>query len=330
MELTPLIFEPLLVPKVWGGRSLERYGKHIVPGQSIGESWELYDSPTQSSVVADGPWRGQSLNDLLRKKGPLLLGARQWERRPDRFPLMLKLIDAHESLSLQVHPDDECAGQLEGVGQNGKDELMVVLQAEPGARMIAGLAPGARLVDLVSPKDFEDRAQGFEVRAGEVINVPAGRLHSLGKGCVVAELAQNSDLTYRVSDWGRLENGKPRALHLEKAHRALKDNPAPARVTPSVRTLAGASIESLSTGPNFVAERLSLQGEFHPRTPEPAYQILLGLVGRILLKSPMLPDRVIEPGQAVLIPASVEIVLRPVQPGAQALWVTPSLTHSGV
>lgn len=323
MELTPLIFEPLLVPKVWGGRRLEKYGKTLSPGARIGESWELFDSPGQSAVVAEGPLRGRELNAIMHEHGPRLLGQAEWERQPDRFPLMIKLLDASQDLSLQVHPDDDLAAQLEGPEQQGKDELFVVLEAEPGARVTAGLKPGVSAQDFAAALRRGEPGpllNSFEVRPGDVVDLPAGCVHALGKGCVVAEIEQNSELTYRAWDWGRLEDGKPRALHLDKALRALRPGGGGGLVVPQPQP--GGQVEGLIRRGSYEVRRLSLEGTFRPRH-EGGYHLLLGLTGQAVLESPSASAMMVTPGRAVLVPASVDFSLKPLRERAQVLWTTP-------
>ncbi len=327
MELTPLIFEPWLVPKLWGGNHLEKYGKTLNPGERVGESWEIFDSPQRSAVVAEGPWMGRTLNEIMLEHGPRLLGQAVWERQPERFPVMIKLIDACDDLSLQAHPDDDLAALLEGPEHLGKDETMLVLEADPGASMVVGLKAGVSVKDFANalrqgkPEVFLERVA---VSAGDVVDVPAGRLHALGKGCVVAEASQNSELTYRVWDWGRLENGLPRALHIDKALRALEGGVSRELSSGKGHTVEpGARIETLSEHASFVTRRLSLDGLFRPRVRAASYHILVGLNEQAVLESSSASAMMVTPGRAVLVPASVDFSLRPYRDKAKVLWIYP-------
>ena len=140
-DLTPLIFEPFFSPKIWGGRRLETLGKKLPVGP-IGESWELFDRADKSALVAEGPWAGRTLGQLTAEFGPRLLGPDLWKTQPERFPLLVKLIDAADDLSVQVHPNDDQALQMVGGDERGKSEMWVVLAAAPGAQLAAGLKPG--------------------------------------------------------------------------------------------------------------------------------------------------------------------------------------------
>lgn len=212
-NLYPYRFHPLLHERVWGGQALARYGKPLPPGQPIGESWELSDRPDAQSIVANGPLAGQTLHQLVTTLGPQLLGTNS--HITDRFPLLIKLLDARERLSLQVHPPAAVAGSL---GGEPKTEMWYILDAAPDAHLIAGLKRGVTRTQfenaLRSPAaTLHDLLHRFPVTAGDVFFVPSGRLHALEAGLVIAEIQQNSDTTYRVYDWGRTG----RALHIEQS-----------------------------------------------------------------------------------------------------------------
>jgi len=215
----PIKFEPLYKEKIWGGTRLaEVLGKKLPAGKKIGESWELAQHPHGTSVVANGVYRGKSLAELVKRHPKELMGTCGVEEARGRFPLLFKFLDASDILSVQVHPGDEYAARS---GDLGKTECWYVVDALPGARITKGLRPG------VSAREFERRARdgmvgeclnSFPVSAGDVIFIPAGTVHAIGAGCLVAEIQQNSDMTYRVFDWNRLgADGKPRQLHMKDA-----------------------------------------------------------------------------------------------------------------
>lgn len=213
--LQPVLFEPLFVPKPWGGRRLESLlGKSLPPGQRIGESWEVVSLPGHESHVRGGPLAGAELRYLVDAWGDALLGGAH--RVDGRFPLLLKYLDAAEPLSVQVHPrpDAHAPGAV-------KHEAWVVLHADPGARLHIGVRPGAtpamvaaaaggpRLVDLLVDRP---------VRTGDCFHLPSGTVHALGGGIVVAEVQTPSDVTYRLYDWGRVDGqSRPRPLHIDAA-----------------------------------------------------------------------------------------------------------------
>ncbi len=233
--LYPLLFAPLYKQYLWGGnRFARRYGRTTPPGLTA-ESWEMSDRPGDMSRVLNGPLAGRSLRDLVQAYGRDLLGS---AAATDRFPLLIKLLDARERLSVQVHPDDQSARR---VGGEPKAEAWVVLEADPGAVVYAGFRPGvtaARLRRALPGPAVEQLLSAIPVRAGDVVAIPGGRVHAIGAGCLMLEVQQNSDTTFRLFDWNRIgSDGKPRALHLEQALASIRwDDAGPAVLPP----LAGA------------------------------------------------------------------------------------------
>lgn len=218
--LYPLLFDPILKEKIWGGSTLqEKYGRKL-PSDRIGESWDVACHPNGTSVVANGPLKGMTLRQLIDSYGSQLLGQEVQKRFGDEFPLLIKLLDATEFLSVQVHPDDEYAALHEG-GQPGKTEMWYIIHAQPGASLIYGLVPGTtrqEFEEAVRAGQLEKYLRSVEVQAGDVLYIPAGVVHAIGPGILICEIQQNSDTTYRVYDWNRLgDDGKPRTLHVDKA-----------------------------------------------------------------------------------------------------------------
>ena len=212
--LYPLKLRPALHVKVWGGRRLAQLMRKRLPSaEPYGESWELHDSAT----VANGPLRGASLGDLARRFGAELIGCGQ--DPDDGVPLLAKLIDATDWLSIQAHPNDEQAQALEGE-RRGKTEAWVVLHAEVGARLVIGLQPGTRrdqMAEAIRSNRLEELLIFAEVATGDVLQIPANTVHALGPGLLIYEIQQASDTTYRLYDWGRLGlDGQPRELHIAK------------------------------------------------------------------------------------------------------------------
>lgn len=213
-------FTPILKYTPWGGYGLCRMKGMARPPQPVGESWELSDLPGMQTVVASGPETGSTLSQLIERHGASLLGRRVFDEFGGKFPLLLKFLDSRQWLSLQVHPDNATAPELEGPGAVGKSEMWYVVEAEPDASLILGFKPG------VTPEAYR-RAEGsaglmelvnfLKVERDMKFNISSGTVHALGPGCLVAEVQQPCDLTYRVYDHGR-----PRELHLEKARRALR------------------------------------------------------------------------------------------------------------
>lgn len=217
-DLLPM--RPFFRDVVWGGRRLEGiYGKQLPPGLPIGESFELSALPERESVVASGPLEGRPLGSLVRSRGPQLVGGGVWERFGADFPLLVKLIDASEDLSVQVHPDDDYARRC-GLGRFGKMEAWYVLESD-GGRVAAGLKEGVDLKALATALDAGRAAEVIrfhEVGAGDFLFLPPGTVHALCGGVMVYEVQQASDLTFRLYDYDRVGmDGKPRELHVARA-----------------------------------------------------------------------------------------------------------------
>jgi mannose-6-phosphate isomerase len=202
--------------RVWGGRRLEsEFGKKLPPQKPIGESWEIVDRPEAQSIVRNGLLRGKTLHELWTQHRDEIFGD-----LPDspRFPLLLKLLDAHEKLSLQVHPPEKVANRL---GGEPKTEFWYVAAADPGAELYLGFR------EPITRDQFEkalcdgtaaDHVHKIRVESGDAVFLPAGRFHAVGAGNLVIEVQQNSDTTYRVFDWNRVDDmGKQRQLHVDQA-----------------------------------------------------------------------------------------------------------------
>jgi mannose-6-phosphate isomerase len=217
--LYPLTFQPILKHRIWGGRNLaDLYGKALPQNTPIGESWEVSDRPGDESVISNGPLAGQTLHWLMQNHRRELFGAGNIAENLNRFPLLVKIIDAQQTLSVQVHPPASIASQL---GGEPKTEMWYVARAEPGAELFVGLKRGVTR-DLFERKLAEGRVEEcvhrIGVKAGDVMFLPSGRIHALGAGIVIFEIQQNSDTTYRVFDWNRVDaNGRPRELHVARS-----------------------------------------------------------------------------------------------------------------
>lgn len=214
----PLCFRPLLKEYVWGGRRLGTLlGKPLGEGDRYAESWEIVDHGVDQSVVADGPFAGTTLHELVEKHGSELFGRHHPQRQ---FPLLLKFLDAQLTLSVQVHPNDE-QGALLSPPDLGKTEAWVVLAAEPGSKIYAGLKPGVdreQLQKSLAAGKCDECLHQLEPKMGDCIFLDAGTVHALGDGLVIAEIQQASNTTFRLFDWNRIDrDGKPRPLHIEES-----------------------------------------------------------------------------------------------------------------
>lgn len=216
-------FKPLLKQTLWGGNKIIAF-KHLdLQMEHVGESWEVSGIKGCESVVAGGPDEGKGLNQLVHEQKGLLVGKENYERFGDEFPLLIKFIDAHQNLSIQVHPDDETA-RRHGKG-HGKSEMWYVLKSASGAQLYNGLR------QHITPEEYKQMVENgtitnalahYTVHEGDVFFIPAGRIHSIGAGTFVAEIQQTSDVTYRIYDFKRKDkNGNYRELHTEKAAEAI-------------------------------------------------------------------------------------------------------------
>lgn len=222
--LYPLTFQPIFKERIWGARNLERlYGKKLPGSVPIGESWEISDRPGDVSGIANGPLAGKDLHWLVENHRADLLGDAKLEA--GRFPLLIKLLDAQEKLSLQVHPPAAKAAELQG---DPKTEMWFIADATPRAELYVGLKRGVTRVDFerrISDGTVAESFHRVPVRAGDAMFLPSGRIHAIGAGLVIFEIQQNSDTTYRVFDWNRVGlDGKPRELHVPQSLASIDFN----------------------------------------------------------------------------------------------------------
>jgi mannose-6-phosphate isomerase len=255
LALYPLTFRPIFKERIWGGRGLaELYHKPLPPGALIGESWEISDRPGDTSVIANGPLAGKDLAWLMARHAAELLGHSGPPNQ--RFPLLVKILDARERLSLQVHPPADKATEL---GGEPKTEMWYVAHAAPGAALYVGLKRG------VTRADFERKLEAgtvdtcfhrLDVRPGDAMFLPSGRVHALGGGLVVFEIQQNSDSTYRVFDWNRPGlDGKPRELHVPQSLASIDFGDfEPALVSGGCAVAGAARVRPLVSDPLFTVE----------------------------------------------------------------------------
>lgn len=223
MQLYPLLFNPNLHSVVWGGNQLKPY-KGLEPSdEPIGESWEVSAVPTSTNIVSNGVYAGKNLISVINENPDALLGKKVNEKYQGKLPLLVKFIDAKRDLSIQVHPNDEMAKREHG--KMGKSEMWYVIKADEGAHLYAGFK------QEITPEEYQKRiADGtitnvladHKVKAGDVFYLPAGRVHAICGGILLAEVQQSSDVTYRIFDYNRPGmDGKPRELHTELAAKAL-------------------------------------------------------------------------------------------------------------
>jgi mannose-6-phosphate isomerase len=265
-SLYPLRFEPIYQYRLWGGRRLSDLLSLSLPGDGpIGEAWLLSDRDDFPSLVADGPLKGRTIKQLIEQSPDQLLG--KLEGRFSRFPLLLKFLDAQEVLSVQVHPSDLQTAYLPP-GEHGKTEAWVVLEATPESHIYAGLKPGTTPQNLRASLEAHkaaDHLATFNPKVGDGVFIRAGTVHSLGGGVVVFEVQENSDVTFRLSDWDRIDakTGKPRDLQVEQAFACIDFSQGPiGPVIPVIEGTAPALRERLFDCEHFVLWRLSGDADF--------------------------------------------------------------------
>ena len=218
--LYPFTFLPVYKNYLWGGRSLSAFGKHLPDRGIVAESWEISSHPDGESIVANGEFKGQTLTSLVKRFGAQLVGNALPPEKIIKFPLLVKFIDAKDKLSVQVHPNDEFAFNNENGGL-GKNEMWYIMEASPNSKIVYDVTPGTTRESFelaVAEGRINDCLNYFPVKAGDFVDIPAGLLHAIGDGIVLAEIQQNSNTTYRVYDYDRTDaQGNTRDLHIKKA-----------------------------------------------------------------------------------------------------------------
>ena len=278
----PIRFKEIYKEVVWGGSRLKTLLGKAIPSARTGESWEISDHGADTSAVAGGAFTGETLRTLCEKRPREILGSALAAKHRQRFPLLLKFIDANDTLSVQVHPDDEYA-RKHGKGESGKPEAWYIVAAEPGSRLIKGLKHGTKKDDfkrLLKAGRVEECLNSFAVFPGDVIHVPAGTVHAIGAGILLAEIQQTSDLTYRVYDWNRVGlDGKPRETHLEKALDVInfdgRDDSA------KIASPPGPGIQRMAECKQLALDVITLEGgSFESVTGGERFEILCAVEGR--------------------------------------------------
>ena len=257
-DVYPLIMEPSFrygQSTPWGGHALkERYGKHT-PEEITGESLEISALPGHESRVMNGRYRGRSLREIFSIWGEWLTGKREKD-----FPLMLKILDAQQCLSVQVHPDDAYA--MDHEGKRGKSEAWYILDAAPGAKLVYGVdTHGEDLGTIVQEGRLEACLRWVNVKAGDVFHIPSGTIHALGPGIQCYEIQESSDVTYRFWDWDRTgRDGKPRDLHTRQAVSVTQTDSLPPETGRESTAGEGGTVTKLVSDPHFRLDAVDLDG----------------------------------------------------------------------
>lgn len=298
-----LEFQPVLKRMRWGGRRLGTVlGKPLGDGDDYAESWEVSCHRDGLSVVRGGPFDGRTLQSLVREQPAAILGD---ERRSDEFLLLIKLLDANDRLSLQVHPNDEQAAKLQP-GENGKTEAWVILDSTPDSRLFVGLKPGVdrdRLRQSLEDGTVAGCLHSFPVSPGDCVFVHAGTLHAIGESILLAEVQQSSNVTFRLHDWGRLgTDGRPRPLHVEEALAVIDFARGPVDpVTPRVISEPKPRTELLVNCPYFEMRRHTATTAFELASPG-TFRVLMVLRGAAEIVADDDRRRLVA-GRTLLVPA---------------------------
>lgn len=304
MELYPLQFEPIFKERIWGGQRLkDLFGKDLPLGKPIGESWELADLPEDKTKVANGPLAGRTLAEVIADYGPAVTGDPGYK---PPFPLLIKLLDARDILSVQVHPDAEAVSRM-GKG-DPKTECWYIIDAPPDGYIYKGLKPGTtreRFAAAVKDGVSEKYLQKVPVCKGECHFLPSGICHAIGPNLVIAEIQQPSDTTYRVFDWNRVDpaTGKGRELHIEEALESI-------RFDSSGDNLTVTTVGRLVDSPQFTVDKGHQTGSCEVLLSPGQMRVLVFLSGRGRISGPGSETAYFTAGRTFLIPARYEGVIR--------------------
>ncbi len=302
-------FNSVLKPVLWGGDRLVAFKRLPAQCEPIGESWELSAMPGRESVVAQGEDQGLTLTGLVRRYGADLVGRDVYRRYGDRFPLLIKLIDARRDLSVQVHPGDEMAMRCHGC--MGKNEMWYILEAEAGAIIRTGF--NRRLTQAEFDRRMADgtlleAVNAVESRPGDTFYIPAGQIHTIGAGNLLVEIQQSSDVTYRVWDYNRRDaDGNLRQLHVQQAREALDYEPRDGQV--HYMDQGGGQMTGLVCSPDFDVSRLDVDGAYRLDMPEGhSFVAAVCLDGDLTLSADNMPGASLSRGETALIPAAASCV----------------------
>nr|WP_200956799.1 type I phosphomannose isomerase catalytic subunit [Caloramator mitchellensis] len=244
----PLFFEPVYKEIIWGGRKLEKYFNRNIPDGNIAESWEVSCHKSGMSIIRNGELKGTTLKEVIDSYGEIILG-----KKYNSFPLLVKLIDANDKLSVQVHPDDDYAKKFEN--QFGKTEMWYVIDAKENAQLVYGLKSEIskeKFIEAINLNKVEECLNYVNVSKGDVIFIPSGTVHAIMDGLLLAEIQQSSDVTYRLYDWNRVDKeGKRRELHIDKALDVINFNFEGNVLKPEFKSFDGYEIADAIKCPYF-------------------------------------------------------------------------------
>ena len=316
-KMAPVLFEPLYKEKIWGGNNLNKIlNKNINILEKTGESWEISGHQSSPSIAVTKPYKGMTLIDIMCEYGRDILGK---DAEHADFPLLCKFIDANDKLSIQVHPDDRQALDA-GWGKKGKTECWYIVEAKPGAKIIAGLKKDItpdRIKDYIAQNKFEECLNYIEIKKGDVLFIPAGTVHAIMDGTVIYEIQESSDITYRLYDWDRVDiNGKQRRLHIDESVQIIspcetleyKIPPLKMLLAKNENNLTAAAGSVRSVSKYFALEEYDFYHTAKINLPvKKSFRILTVISGLIELHY-YTGTMIVCKGQTVLIPASIKNV----------------------
>lgn len=300
--LYPLFFNPVYKNIIWGGRNFEKIFKRNLPEGNIAESWEICCHKNGMSVVSNGYLKGKNLKKLIDKYGKELLGTKN--SYLTTFPLLIKFIDANDRLSVQVHPDDDYAMAAEG--EMGKTEMWYIVDTKEDAKLIYGVKEGTKKEEFrnaIISGTLEEYLNYHPVKKGDVVFIPSGTIHAILDGIVIAEIQQNSDTTYRVYDWNRVDNsGNPRQLHVEKALDVINFDFKPKSTNIRMKSHEGYDAACASSCDYFTVDIIKVGQQYRDKTDGSTFYIFTSVEGqgKLLYKNEEYP---LTSGCSFLIPA---------------------------
>ena len=307
MQLYPLLFEPNLHEVIWGGNQLKPYKGMEPSAEFIGESWEVSAVPTSTSIISNGEWKGKDLISVINENSEAILGKAVSEKYQGKLPLLVKFIDAKRDLSIQVHPNDEMA--MREHGKMGKSEMWYIIKADEGAHLYAGFK------QEITPYEYQKRVEDgsitdvlacHQVKTGDVFYLPAGRVHAICGGILLAEVQQSSDVTYRIFDYNRPGmDGKPRELHTELAAKAL-DYHVEANYRTEYKTESDKAVQIIDS-PYFDVRVMDINKPMHRYLMKyDSFIITMCIAGDCKIRIRSTQDEIIlKEGNSALIPAAI-------------------------
>ncbi|WP_010229541.1 type I phosphomannose isomerase catalytic subunit [Gillisia marina] len=304
-ELYLLKFEPIIKEKIWGGSKLKSLFNKNTVSNKTGESWEISDLENDTSIVANGKLKGKSLQWLLKKYKEELVGKDVFKNFGIKFPLLIKYIDAAENLSIQLHPNDKIAKEKHN--SFGKTEMWYIVQADKDAELILGFKEPiskSKYVELVENNALPRALNRIKVQVGDAFIIPPGLVHAIGKGVMLAEIQQTSDVTYRIYDWDRkTETGQKRELHTDLALEAI-DLSSENGHEIAYKIQPNATSKIINTT-YFKTNIISVEGEFSKDYAEKdCFLILMGVEGESIVSLENGNPEILKQGETLLIPAS--------------------------